>query len=520
LKADLSTLRDYQVKAYNDIKAAFASGKKRVMLRAPTGAGKTRLFSVIIRESLRKRQNVWVLVPRNELMDQASEEMKEIGVPHGRIAPGYKESRNFDVHVVSKDTLIRRYGKIKRNPSFIIIDEAHLALERYIEICDMFPKAFVLGVTATPERLDGRGLSELYEVLVEGPQIADLVQEGYLSNVRYFCPPTDGLNELHRVGMDYKAEELEELLNRRHVYGKCIEHYRKHADKKPTLVFCRNLKMAEETARQFRDGGYLFESIDGKMTRKRRKALIDGVRDGRLHGLTSCELLTYGLDVPRVECIIFLRPTESKTIFFQAIGRGLRSYPGKEYCVVLDHVGNLQRHGHPFDPYTWRFFGREKAKPTSNAEIALKLCPYLDFLYCDKPSCDNCPHHPGGDVTKKRKLKVIDVELREVAPGTPLSKRPPNNKKMIQADISRCVRSTYKYGVKSPVIEEMLKIADEIGANPMWVYHKLNTRRNMVNIALLAEIAKQKNYHHWWVGKRQKELRDGGCLDEYYAMED
>jgi len=499
-------LRDYQIKMYDDVREAFRRGNRRVMLQAPTGAGKTALVAKIIESSISMGNNVWFMVPRKELMDQASGAFSKIGMPHNRICPGYEESSAFKVHIVSKDTLSRRMERIRIQPTFIVVDEAHLALDRYIWIHEQFPKAYMLGVTATPERLDGRGLSDLYECLVHGPTIPELVEKGYLCNVRYFCPPTDGIKELHRDGTEYKSDEVELLLERRKVYGRAIEHYRKHADGKPTLVFCRSLKSSEETARHFRDAGYNFESIDGTMTTAKRNGLINGIRDGKIHGLTSCELLTYGLDVPRVECVIWLRPTLSKTIFFQGIGRGLRPALGKEHLIVLDHVGNLQEHGHPFDLQEWNFSGTTRAtKHDADSTATLRLCPAIDFLYCDKKSCTDCPHYDGAK--KNQKPEVVNVDLVEIAPGTPLNMRPQDQQIAILERIEEQCRRIASGGIKPGPIGEMLRLAEDIGYDAMWAYRKMNNFSHMVNIALLTEIARQKGYAQGWVYHKQRELR-------------
>jgi len=381
-------------------------------MQLPTGAGKTHIFAEMAKAAEVRGRKIWIVVPRNELLRQASDKLSDTDVNHGRIAVGYNESKAFNVHVVSKDTLIRRLSKIKTPPDFIIIDEAHIALDRYIDITGHFPEAKILGVTATPERLDGRGLSELYETMVEGPPLKDLIEAGYLSNFRYFCPPIQGLENLKKYGTEYAIDELETLLQKRKIYGESIEHYRRHADGRPAIVYCRSLKSAEETAQRYNAAGYAVENIDGTMSYKRRKGLVEALRSGRLQGLTSCDLITYGLDVPRVECIIMLRPTLSRALFFQMIGRGLR--PSLGLTVILDHVGNLQEHGHPLAPYTWKFDGRERRRRAKGPDpAALRLCPELDYMYCERPTCANCPHNLTG--ARDRKLEQIEADLVEAA---------------------------------------------------------------------------------------------------------
>jgi superfamily II DNA or RNA helicase len=477
-------------------------------MQLPTGAGKTIIFSEMAKAAKLKGGTVWIVVPRNELLMQSSESLEKIGVAHGRIAAGVNESLAYHVHCVSKDTLIRRYDKIKRKPDFIIVDEAHLALDRYIEIADMFSESKILGVTATPERLDGRGLSELYDTLVMGPSFGELIEHGYLTTVKYYSPPIDGIGDLHRRGTEYAPDELEDLLLRRKVYGRAIDHYRRHANGKPCLVFCRTVKAASETAQRFCDAGYKFENIDGTMSYKQRQGLISALRDGKIQGLTSCELVTYGLDVPRVECVIMLRPTLSRTLYMQMIGRGLRPYENKSECVVLDHVCNLQTHGHPFAEHDWQFYGTEKrGKKKVDPGVTLRLCPEIDFLYCEKRSCDGCPHNTTG--RKSRKIEEIEGQLREVENPVKLANRPFTERRQYIDRINGLV-DDYRNSDKetkderkkivSGVVGDMITIATALNRKPLWIYFQLTDPKDLtVNVTLLHEIARQKNFKVGWV---------------------
>jgi superfamily II DNA or RNA helicase len=476
-------------------------------MQLATGAGKTHIFSEMAKSAQKRGRKIWIMVPRKELLNQASDNLRDNEVIHGMIAPGFVESKAYTVHVVSKDTLIRRYDKIKTHPEFIIIDEAHIALDRYLEIAGKFPDSKILGVTATPERLDGRGLSELYETLVEGPSIAELISCDYLTDVRYFCPPIQGITKLHRRGTDYNADELAALLERRKVYGSAIEHYRRHADKKPCLIYCRSVQAAAETAQKFSESGYLFENIDGTMSNKRRRTLIDALKTGKIHGLTSCELITYGLDVPRVECVIMLRPTLSRALFCQMIGRGLRPYQDKYECVVLDHVGNLQEHGHPLEAYNWKFDGKEKRGATGEkAPAALKLCPEIDFMYCEKLSCRGCPHHSGK--FRDPRIEYVNTQLVEAGQYISFSDRPMEHQREYVDRINEVV-DRYKKNepnIESIAVSEMMQICKELGRQPLWIYNRLNKNKHLVNITLLHEIARQAGYKPGWVYFQKKRL--------------
>ena len=497
-------LRPYQQDLYNRVREAFR-GRRSVLMQLATGAGKTFIFAEMSKAAQKMDRVVWILVPRKELLSQASEHLSQAGVTHGRIDAKHQESRAFNCHVVSKDTLIRRYDKIINKPDFIIVDEAHIALDRYIEIAGKYPDAKILGVTATPERLDGRGLSDLYETMVEGPSIQGLVEYGYLSNVEYYAPPLQGLDKLHKKGIDLDANELEILLETRKVYGHAIEHYEKHAAGKPCLVYCRSVKAAEETATRFSVGGYRFESIDGNMTNKQRKDRLDALKNGDIHGLTSCELVTYGLDVPSVKCIIQLRPTLSRALFCQMIGRGLRPTDEGDKCVIIDHVGNLQEHGHPLSEYRWKFEGVEKRKRKKKPDEAiLRLCPEKDFMYCSKASCVGCEYNKTGRTV--RKMEFVDVDLVKVKP-IKLANRPESEKRQMIDRINKAVIDFEKTGIAEGPVGELLAIAKQCGYGDLWVYRQLVKGKFMINRTLLHEIGRQRGHKSGWAWHQAERIR-------------
>jgi superfamily II DNA or RNA helicase len=472
-------------------------------MQLPTGAGKTHIFAEMAKASRKHGNNVWIIVPRNELLEQASDKLSLINVPHGRIAPGYNESKAFNVHVISKDTLIKRVDKIKRNPDFIIIDEAHIALDRYLFFAECFPNAKILGVTATPERLDGRGLSEIYETLVLGPSIQELISYGYLCDIEYYAPPIEGLEKVHRRGTEYKPDELSEFLAARKIYGKAFDHYTKLADGRKCLIFCRSIKDADRTADKFSSDGRIFLPLNGHLSKKTRAARILALRNGEIDGLTSCELATYGLDVPSLECIVMLRPTLSRALYMQMIGRGLRPMAGKKNCIILDHVGNLQQHSEPWLQHEWNFEGREKTKRSKNESIILRLCPELGYRYCDKPSCVGCEHNSTG--RRSLKEEIIEGQLEQVKGPVKFTDLEEEKKQKYVDRINESVHNYQACGDDRSLID-LLQVAKELNRGPLWVYNRLTTGHT-VNVSLLHAIAKIKKYKPGWVWFQRQRLK-------------
>ena len=503
-------LRPYQSDIITKVRAAL-SRHKNVMMQLPTGGGKTRIFSEMTKLAAEKKNSVWIMVPRNELLRQASGQLSSMKISHGMISAKHKESRAYSVHVISKDTILRRIkaGKIKNWPRVIICDEAHLALDQQLFIRESAPEETVfIGTTATPEKLDGRGLDELYDEIIYGPTIKELVELNFLSNMKYFSVPgfdIEALQGKDYTGTDVKADVLDQILKTRQIYGNAIAHYRKHAHNKACIVFCRSVKAAEETAERFRDAGYRFESIDGRMTDKQREALISGVATGRLHGLTSCELVCYGLDIPKVECIIMLRPTLSRALFCQMIGRGLRPLDGKEHCVILDHVALISEHGHPMQDYEWKFHGEEKRGRKKGIDPAsLKLCSEC-FLYFVGNQCPNCGTERGKKPPKK--YEEIDGRLIEIIGPVKLNDRPPEEKREFQDKYSELMESITGADtdeLMDKYVKELLKLAADAGLNAMSVYWRLSQGMRAVNVPVLHSIRRTKSYAPGWVYMQKK----------------
>ena len=400
-------LRPYQQALVDQIRLQYQLGHRKVLAVLPTGAGKTVCFSHIAQAAAKKGNRVLIAVHRQELLDQAC---RSLPMAHGVIAANRAMDLSAAVQVASVQTLARRLHKLPRDFfQLVIIDEAHHSnSDTWARTLEHFHQAHLLGVTATPIRLDGRGLGEHYQAMVEGPSAAWLTDNGYLAPARVLAPPgfdTTGLRK--RMG-DFDTKDAEHRIGT--IMGDCVGHYRKHLDGQTAIAFCCSVAHAEAVASLFQCNGIPAASIDGSMTSEQRRDLLQALGTGRIKVLTSCALIGEGVDVPSVGGCILLRPTASTSLHLQMIGRCLRPSPGKAAAVVLDHVGNTLRLGHHLELREWTLEGL--AKRDRSAAPSVKVCPQcFAAMASQAKQCGECGHTFAAEV---RELQQVEGELVEL----------------------------------------------------------------------------------------------------------
>lgn len=386
-------LRSYQQSAVEELRSVYARGPRSVLFCLPTGGGKTIVFSWIVRSATERGSQVLVLVHRAELIRQTSRALESLGIDHGVIKAGVRE-REAQVQVASVQTLSRRLSRFDLEAfDLVIVDEAHhVAAGSWSKVVSHFAKAKVLGVTATPCRLDGRGLSGHFEEMVLGPGPEELTELGHLARARVFAPPIgfDPKGVRRRAG-DYAPEDAARKLTTRRAMGDCVEHYQRLLEGQTAIAFCCTVAHAEAVAAAFNDAGIASASIDGSMREEERERLLERLGAGELKVLTSCQLIGEGIDVPSVTGCILLRPTQSLSLFLQMVGRCLRP-AGDKVAIVLDHVGNYERHGHHLEEREWTLEAGVKRRK-AEASLSLWVCPKC---YCNVssrlPKCIECGH--------------------------------------------------------------------------------------------------------------------------------
>jgi len=398
------TLRSYQSGIVEDVRAAFRAGQSSQLIVSPTGSGKTVMFSYMASSAAAKGLRTLILAHRVELLDQISRTLRGFNVQHGIIAPGYLGDRRQRVQVASVFAMARRLDRYEA-PDLIIVDEAHHAIKdsTWGNVIQHYPRAKLLGVTATPVRLSGEGLDGLFGHMVMGPTVRELIDSGSLSPYRLYAPPGAALDlsGLHSRGGDYVKSELSDLMQKPQIVGSAVSHYKKLALGKRAVVFCCSVEHAEHVAAQFRAAGVSSQSIDGSMDKTLRQSVLRSFESGDISVLTSCDLVSEGFDVPAIEVAILLRPTKSLGLYLQQVGRALRTFPGKSEAIILDHVSAVKNHGLPDDEREWSLKGRGKKAGAAKSEVPVKQCPKCFATVASLSTVCLCGH-------------IFEVKTREV----------------------------------------------------------------------------------------------------------
>lgn len=464
-------LRHYQEKAIADLRQAFANGRKAPLLVSPTGSGKTVFFSHAAKGAASKGGKTLILVHRNELLLQACEKLRKFEVEYGVISAQASMDLTRATQVASVQTIVNRIDRIKAqgwNPTFIIIDEAAHAQRdnTWGKILSAWPDARIMGVTATPIRSDGGGLDDVFDSIILGPSVRQLIDEGFLSPMEIYCPPAVASMEgvKRRMG-DFAKDDLEAAMDKATIHGDAVAHYARICPGKPAIAFCVSVAHAEHVAEAFRDAGFRAAAIDGKLDMSVRRKRIEDLGNGRLDVLTSCDVVSEGTDIPIVEVAILLRPTMSEGLFLQQIGRVLRVAPGKIYATILDHVGNVGRHGMPCADREWTLEGAGKNGSGKREGPPPPVTCTGCFRQIVRPLPPCCPYC-GEDLTPIGREEQLKIEAGEL-------------KKLEAEQVEAMRKSARKEQGQASTMADLIKLAHQCGMkNPEgWARHVFNGRR-------------------------------------------
>lgn len=388
-------LRDYQRDLYQKTADALKQGYRRPLIIAPCGAGKSYLFAEMIR---RTHGEVLVLTHRQELKQQHEELLRNLNIKNARVAMVLTE--------------YNRLGKYP-TPTLIVTDEAHLSRSNSWQKVIEYYDTYTTGFTATPIRLDGKPLGDIFDVLIEGVDVRWLIDHQRLAPYEYYAPTTVDTSDLRKVAGDYVVSDLERLMNERAIYGNVIEAYRRFAPGERAIAYCVSVRHAQNTANSLNSVGIRAEVLSSGTPAKQRTRVMEDFRSGRISVLCNVGIISEGISIDEVTCCMLLRPTDSVALGIQQMMRCMRYLPGKT-AKILDFVGNYLRVGVPDEPREWsldRPVPRRKSL-NDNGDFYIRCCPECYMTFKTAPVCPYCgaeyPLHP-------RELQAHeDIELARI----------------------------------------------------------------------------------------------------------
>ena len=390
-------LRPYQREAIEQVRERLRRGAKRVLIVLPTGGGKTVVAADIIRSATERGSRTLFLAHRRELIQQTADKLNRFGVRHGIIMAGQRPALQHHVQVASIQTLARRRDSLK-SVDLIFFDEAHhAAAGQYTDVLEWYPQARVVGLTATPWRLDGRGLADVFDAHVLARTPKHLKEEGFLVPVGGWEFEAIDTSKAKVQGGDYAKRDLADEALKPRVVGDVVEEWLRHAGGKRTVVFAVSIEASQLMAQRFREAHVSAEHIDGEMPTAERDAVLRRLRSGQTLVVCNCNVLTEGFDCPELEVCVLARPTLSTALYLQMVGRVLRPAPGKTAARIHDHAGCLASHGHPYanrdySPETTAR-GKREADQLDSDTRKRNVCPACKSVRDGYP-CANCGFTP------------------------------------------------------------------------------------------------------------------------------
>ncbi|WPJ51025.1 hypothetical protein RCIP0030_00060 [Klebsiella phage RCIP0030] len=442
-------LRPYQsslVTGINNYWSTHPRGKVLAVLA--TGGGKTVVFSSIIAA---EQGATCAIAHRQELVSQMSLTLAKNGIYH-RIVGSNKTVKNcVKIHmdelgktfydagskhaVASVDTIIRRGEQLANwlpSVRLWVIDEAHHVLKdnKWGKAVQMFPNARGLGVTATPCRADGNGLGShadgVFDTMFEGVAMGELIRDGYLTDYKIFAPPSSFSREQIKVSDstgDFNLNQMREVVNgsslvahdEKTITGDVVAQYLKIARGKSGVTFTVDVASAEEIAEQYNKAGVPAAAISCNTPDLERFAAVRKFKNKEILQLVNSEILTEGFDCPGIEVVSFGRPTESYSMYSQMFGRALRPLPGKTRAIIIDHVGNVMRHGLPDAPREWSLDRRERRTGKSEPST-VRVCTACAAVYERfRDACPDCGE-PVPKPAQRSGPEFVDGDLCELDP--------------------------------------------------------------------------------------------------------
>ena len=456
-------LRPYQSEVIAAARREIASGRRRPLIVAPTGAGKTIIAAKIADGAVAKGRRVLFLAHRRELIAQAADKLWTSGrIESAILMAGYPSRPQCPVQVASVQTLWARAHRseaISRpEADVVIVDEAHRARSRtYQEILDSYPHAVILGLTATPCRSDGRGLGNVFDALVQCPPVADLTAQGYLVPTVVYAPSEPDLAGVRIARGDYVERELAARSDTPVLVGDIVEHWLRLAEGRKTVVFGASVAHSVHIRDAFRAAGIAAEHIDGRTPADERDAILRAQSRGDVTVVCNCMVLAEGWDQPDVSCCVIARATKNMGLYRQMAGRVLRPWPGKTDALILDHAGVTREHGFVDEPVEWTLdvdsravsavADRRQREPSER----LRACPQCTAIRTAGEACRVCGWAPS---VRGQAVEVVDGDLVRHERGQKAQKR------------------EWSMAEKQAMYSELLSYCRDKGYRPGWAANK------------------------------------------------
>jgi superfamily II DNA or RNA helicase len=451
-------LRPYQNQAIENLRTSIARGNKRPLLQATTGAGKTIIACEMIRRATDKKKRVIFIAHRKEIITQTSGKLDAFGINHGVIMANHERKNDHAVQVASIQTLTRRD---KPEADLIIIDECHLSCSAsFKQIVDEYPNAVIIGLTATPTRLDGKGLGEIYQDIIQVVPTRQLIEEGYLVKPRVIAPFKPDMKGIKKTKGDYDATETANLMDNKEITANIVKHWQQSALDRKTIVFASSVEHSKNIVSEFIESGISAKHLDANTPANERDQTLQEWLDGEFTVLSNMGLFVEGLDVPAAACCVLARPTKSVTIYLQAVGRVMRPAENKTDCIILDCAGLTYEHGFVDDVREWTLDGKIK-KPKDDVP-AVHICESCFAAYSKALHPHECPECGFVTYIEPKVIESADVEMVELTPS-------------IIADI-RAKRIKWLEFTKCKTLDDFIELGKLRGYKSGWAYIKYNDR--------------------------------------------
>lgn len=406
-------LRDYQVDAIDRARKSYATGHKRPMLMAPTGAGKTQIAIQIIRNALSRGKRVLFTVDRVQLIDQTAKVFFDAGLDFGVMQADHPLTRSrAPVQLASIQTLTKRIMP----PRFdlVINDEAHVTYEKMTALMELWQSP-CLGLSATPFT---KGLGKIYDDLIVVSTTQELIDQGYLSDFAAYGSMGVDLSGIKMQSGDYNQKQLGERVNKTAIIGDVVTTWLRRGENRQTLCFAVNVAHSKAIVDEFQANGVTAEHMDAHTPDEERKEILERYESGKTKILSNCGITTKGFDSPNTDCLIMARPTKSLALYIQMVGRVLRVGDKKTTAIILDHGGNIERLGFPTDELP-RYLchgekGKSQAQEREKKERLPTPCEACHFLHTQYvcPSCGHVPERMPNVISTNDQLQKLEQANR------------------------------------------------------------------------------------------------------------